>query len=302
MRHWWERMWLVPGTALDLAAARVVIAAHALWVLLSHWPASMASLPAEFYATVSLSAKLRYLLFPPEPVLGNAMQWLAIAALACAIIGVAPRIACFVAGIALYHVAPLETFFWTPNPYERGFTITVLAMITLAVTPSGDALTLWPRRAAGRDALDYGWPLRLVQFYLASVYLVAGIAKLRRVGLHWIVPENQRRWLLVFSQEEQVANFTALATWIASHQVLLWSMGIMAIVVDLGFVIAVFSRRSRWLVLPVTVAGHIGILFALNIFFINLPQLLVFVPWTGLRERFRGARREVETREAAAPA
>ena len=59
-----------------------------------------------------------------------------------------------------------------------------------------------------------------------------------------------------------------------------------AVAVDLGFVLAVFWKRSRIVVVPMAFAGHMAILFALNIFFINIPQLLVFVDWSWLKQRF----------------
>lgn len=282
----WERLWFVPESPLNLAAARVIFAAHALWLLLSRDLAATSALPAPFWSLVPRTSLLRYLIFPGHPGLERGLVWLTIATLTCALLGLAPRVACFASGILLYHIAPLETIFWSTNPYERDFSIAILAFITLAAAPCGDALTPSRRAAPPRDPADYGWALRLCQFYVASVYLIAGIAKLRRVGVVWIAPENQRRWLLVFNQEEQVRMFHSIGPWLADHRPSLWAMGIGAMVIDLGFVLCVFVPRLRKLFVPAAVLGHVGIALALNIFFINVPQLLVFVNWTWLRERF----------------
>jgi hypothetical protein len=64
-------------------------------------------------------------------------------------------------------------------------------------------------------------------------------------------------------------------------------------------VIAVFSKRSRWVILPVTVAGHIAILLTMNIFFINLPQLLIFLPWSAIAARFSRAPRDLTASQPA---
>lgn len=80
--------------------------------------------------------------------------------------------------------------------------------------------------------------------------------------------------------------FHSIGPWLADHRPSLWAMGIGAMVIDLGFVLCVFVPRLRKLFVPAAVLGHVGIALALNIFFINVPQLLVFVNWTWLRERF----------------
>src|SRR5687768_2476084 len=99
--------------------------------------------------------------------------------------------------------------------------------------------------------------------------------------------ENQRRWLLAFNQDPQVSVFNSLGPWIAAHPALCWAMGIGAMLIDLGFVAAVFWKRSRVAIVAFALAGHAAILFALNIFFINIPQLLVFVDWEAVGARWR---------------
>ena len=283
MRKLWERLWFVQESAVNLAAARIIFSLHAIWVLLSHDIAAHSALPAEFWTTTRRIDSWRYLIFPGHVGLEHAIEYVTIALLFAAAIGLAPRLSCFFSGLLLFHLAPLETLFWSPNPYERGLTIDLLVLLTLAVAPCGDALSLTKPRRTSPD--DYGWSLRLVQFHLATIYLLAGLSKLRRVGFHWIDAENQRRWLLVFNQEPQVHVFRSAGPFIASHPTLCWTMGITALLLDLGFVVAVFSKRSRWVIVPLAAAGHLGILFAMNIFFINLPQLLVFVDWHRMRRK-----------------
>jgi len=76
---------------------------------------------------------------------------LTLAALLAAMLGIFARVSCFLAGLLLYRLAPLETIIWTVSPYARGLTISVLALLVLArrlqPTPLGIVqLALVPER------------------------------------------------------------------------------------------------------------------------------------------------------------
>jgi hypothetical protein len=285
----WNDFWLSPEAPLNLAAARVIFAAHALWMLLSRDLAALSGLPSEFYAGVTSSARWRFLLWPGHAGLESILQAAAMLALLLAILGLWPRACCLAAGLLLYHLAPLETLFWTPSPYERGFTIAVPALVALGVSRCGDALAL--RRAPGPPAepWEYGWALRLAQLLLCQIYLFAGYAKLYRVGWSWVSSDNLAAWLLVFNQQDQIAVFHRLGPWLAERPALCLAAAALALLLDFGFVVVLFSRRARALVLPVALLAHLGILLGMNIAFLNLPQLLIFVDWGALPRRLRQA-------------
>jgi len=111
-----------------------------------------------------------------------------------------------------------------------------------------------------------------------------------RVGLEWASAENLRGWLLVFNQQDQIAVFTTLGRWIADRPVLCALVAVGALGLNLVFPLALFSRRARpWLV-ATAVAFHTGVLFAMNIAFLNLPQLLIFADWSALGRRLSWVR------------
>src|SRR5262249_17846401 len=121
-----------------------------------------------------------------------------------------------------------------------------------------------------------------VQLFLCQVYLFAGYAKLYRVGPGWVSAENLRAWLLVFNQQDQVAVFHSLGPWIAERPALCLASAVLALALDLGFIVVLFSRAARRLVLPLALVAHLAILLGMNIAFLNVPQLLVFVDWAWL--------------------
>jgi hypothetical protein len=283
----WDGFWFAPESPRNLAAARVVFAAHALWILLSRDLAALSALPPELFSGVAASARWRFLLWPGHVGLESILQAATVLALLGAIFGFRPRACCLASGLLLYHLAPLETLMWTPSPYERGFTISVPALTTLGVSRCGDALALGGRGNPPVDSWEYGWPLRLVQLFLCQVYLFAGYSKLYRVGWSWISAENLRAWLLVFNQQDQIAVFRSLGPWLAERPFLCLAAAALALVLELGFILVLFWKRSRTWFVPLMVLAHLGILLSMNIAFLNVPQLLVFVDWEALRSRWR---------------
>jgi hypothetical protein len=284
----WDGFWFAEETARNLAAARVVVAAQALWLVLSRDHAAISGLPPEFWSQVPTSARLRFLLFAGHSDLERGLHWIAVLALAAALLGVWARTACFVAGILLYHLAPLESIIWTPAPYVRGLTLAVLALLVLSFAPCGDALGVWRRGRGDRPPLrgwTYGWPLRLIQLFVCEVYLFSGYAKLHASGWRWASADNIRNWLLYASQDESMAVFRSLGPWIAERPLLCQLVGAAALALELGFVTALFWKRSRRWLVPLALLFHVGILFSMNLTFPSLPLLLVFVDWDALRAR-----------------
>lgn len=287
----WERVFFAPAPALNLAAARVLFSVHALWVLLSRDLPAMSSLPPEFWVHVTRAEQWRFLIFPGNAGIEYVLQFAAAVALVGAALGVRPRLCCFAAALLLYHLAPLETIYWTASPYQRGFTINVLALFTLSISPCGDALSV-VRPAVREWSPDYRWPLAMIQVFLAQTYIFSGYAKLHRVGIQWLDPENLRHWFLLFSQQDQVIRsgevFRILGPLVAEHWVLCLVAATYGVVVNLLFVSTIFSSRARWFFVPDAVFFHMLVLLTLSIFWINTPQLLVFVNWRWLADRLHG--------------
>lgn len=285
LRALWNRAFFSPEPALNLACARVIIAAHALWVLLSRDLPANAALPAEFWLGVDRTELWRYFIFPGHPDLEYGLQAVAVVALSLATLGIVPRLACFGSALLLYHLALLETIYWTPNPYQRGFTVSVLALFTLSFSRCGDALRLGGSPPTVPSA-TYCWPLRMVQLYLAQAYFFSGTSKLSRVGVQWLDPENLRQWFLLFAEQDQVRRlswvFNVVGPWIAEYWLLCLVAGLYGVVANLCFISVPFSRYARRLLVPDAILFHIMVLLSLNIFWINTPQLLIYVNWQWL--------------------
>jgi hypothetical protein len=284
----WSRFWFAPAAPESLACIRILVAAHALWLLRSRDFASAAGLPG-YWVGVPTSLRWRYLLFPGHTGFEHMLQATATVAVLAALLGVFARPACFIAGVLLYHLAPLEVILWSPAPTARGLTLSPLLLLLLAAAPSGDAWAIWPRAAGRAPSGEYGWARRLTWLLVAEVYLFAAIAKLTQSGLAWSSADNLRRWLLLFSLSPHRPWHT-LGRWIADRPALCLAIGIATVVFEWTFVLAVFSRRARRVLVPAGLILQTGILLAMNIQVGETWLILTFVDWPSLIGQVRGWR------------
>lgn len=281
----WRRLWFAPDSARNLAFVRVVVAAHALWVVLSRDYAAVSGLP-ELWATVPDTLRWRYLLFEGHAGLERALQYAVVAALVAALLGVYPRVACLAAGLLLYHLTPLETIIWSPTSYGRGLGLAPILLVLLACVRSGDALRLWPRgpTEAAAGSWEYGWPRRLTFLLVAQIYLFSAWAKLTVAGPAWSGAENIRRWLLLYGLDERW-RFHAAALWIAEHPGLCLALGIGTVVFEWSFVLAVFSRAARRVLVPAALLFQVGILVTMSIHVGETWLVVVFLEFDWVLRR-----------------
>jgi hypothetical protein len=180
--------------------------------------------------------------------------------------------------------------FFTTSPWVKGFTISTLALATLGFAPCADAWALGRARPAASPSWQYGWPLRLLQVFLAQVYFFAGYAKLFKTGLSWVSVDSVQRYILQYEQNDQIAVFHRVGVFIADRPALCLAAAVLALAVDFGTIGLVFWRRARPFALPFLAGWHLLVLLSFNIAFLEAWQLLVFVDWDRLLPRV-GSRR-----------
>lgn len=287
----WVRFWFQPESATNLAAARVLVALQALWILLSRDYAALSNVPSVFWGGVPTALRWRFLVSPGHGALEGALQAGAGVALLGVLVGVAPRFSALLAALLLYHLAPLEALLWTGAPAARGLTLAPTALLILAVAPSGDALAFWPRpRPRPFRSSRYGWALRLIQLLVVEIYLFSAIGKLERTGLDWGSAEHIRLWLLYFNQDGQSVVFGRLGPWLAQHPWLCGAIGGGTVLLEWLMPLALFWRPSRLVLVPLALAFHVGVLLAMNIHVPEAWLVLVLVDWSALSSSWRRRR------------
>jgi hypothetical protein len=277
LRDTWNRFWFAPDAARNLAIARVLAAGTALWVLLSRERAAVSGIGTPFWAAVEPSTRWRFLLFPGHAGLERALVIVTAILLCGALFGIGARACAFAAGLLLYHIAPLESIIWTASPVARGLTLPTLALLVCGMTPSADA-TVFGRGPSERS-WRYGWPLRLLQLWLAGVYVISALGKLRVSGLAWTSASNLSHWFRLATQNPLVAVHTLLGTWMAAHPLLTGAAGIGTLAFEWGMILAVVSKPWRPWLAGAALLFHLGIYLTMNITLNSWPLLLVFFDW-----------------------
>ena len=287
----WNRFFFSPGSAFNLAITRIVVCLTSLWIILSRDLPATSGFPSVFWTHVSRPSQWRYLLFPGHESLERGLQALAIIALLLLSVGLWTRLNAVVAAVLLYHLAPLETIYWNPNPYLRGFTIPVLSLVVLSVSPCGDAFSLASssRKTSKAEAWEYSWAVRLVQIEICFIYFFSGYSKLLDVGLAWLHPATLRAWLLALNQVQETRVFHTLGPWLAEHPWLCFLMAAGSLLLELSFPLALFNRTIRRILLTSAFAMHIGIMLAFNITILFLPFFAAFIDWEKISQRWNNS-------------
>jgi hypothetical protein len=269
----WDGFWFHPAGPVTALAARVVIAAHALWIVLSRLDLpTLARWPPELWAGVPEVLRVRYGIVPAiEPY----AFILLLVALAVALVGPFARLGCFLSAVLLYHFAPFEELLTTTTgPYLHGLTLSVLGLAVLA----------FAREPAPDDAPSshFRWPVALLRLLLALPYLFAGFAKLRFVGLDWASAENIQAMARVFMTFESAPPWAGAVVASAGAA---GALGAFLLFVDLAFVAAALSRRAAAVLVPLAVVAHVLQLQVFGVAALSAPLLLVFVDGDAVRAR-----------------
>jgi hypothetical protein len=274
----WNDFWFRPEERINLVAARVIVAINALWILLSRPQLpDLFRWPSGFWSHVDLATKHRYLIFP----IGATGEWIAfvalLLALAAAVFGFARRTSCFVAGVLIYHFAPLEDIFSADAPYFRGLGVPALALLILAFADDPKS----PRSP------EYRWPLKLIQLLFAFTYFFSGIAKLFVPGIRtWI---SSQHFLLIVTGRSSPDAFTPWSSFFVEHPSLAPIAAIGVLALDLLLITMVFIPRAAWVFVPSALLMHLLAPRIIGVVFLNAPLLLLFIDWSSLRIQFRHA-------------
>jgi hypothetical protein len=265
-----EGVWLGPASPRGVLAVRTLLAAQALWILLSRPDLpSLVEWPADFWESIDPWLARRYGIIGLPPVIERTLFVLLYASLAATLVGLVPRVSCLASGLLLYHFAPFEEILaGLPHTAFGGLTVPTLGLLILSFAPPIG----WRDR---EPSPEHRWPVVLIQAVFAFTYFSAGLGKLRFAGLDWFTADNIRAWAVVNHPLTDAPG----ALWLASSPVACWAAALGTLVLELGFPLAVVSRSAARILVPLGAAFHLGIYLTLGYAFLSLPLLLVYVDW-----------------------
>lgn len=309
--------WVPPATAEALGATRAWVAAILLGSVLWEDLPSSAALPrgmldVDHHWLVGLLHSFpvgfdRFLASAPALL---AYQWLTGVLLALALLGLFTRWTVPAGALAyLLFASIFRAYAWS---YHTGV-IPLYALLLLAFTPCGDALSLDRRLRLRRGAaveparvprMRYGAGRFLVWMAVAIPYTLAGLSKLRNTGFGWWRGEHMKQMVVATVVEPMHFDFRLTDAMLAWPTWVFGVLGLASLVGEVTFVLVLAGALARRL-LPLVMAGmHVGILLMQNILFPDLIAIqAVFYDWAPLRDRLAAAwGRARTTAEAAARA
>ena len=274
-----KRHFLVAGSPIDLAVVRMVFFASVLPLAYSATPRQMAGLPDELI-TMPSGASWIYRLVPPSEALARGGAIVMAVTAVAAMIGWRARPAAAIWAVTATWVLGIPSLF---GKVDHGNHLVWFAFL-LAGSPCADVLSLGALRRGARSLtpqVRYGLPIRIWWLVLGFIYLFPGLGKVADQGLAWASPGNLRP--IIHGQWAAVPGYEPIAR-IDNWPAVLVAMGLVTIIFELGFVVAVFSR-FRLLALAAGVAFHLGTYVMLDISFSSLLVAYVALGAVGRRGR-----------------
>lgn len=283
----WHRFWFAPAAPWRLGLCRAVFFASFYVLYLARIDLRWYALfpegffrPRSFFAWLSLS-----------PAGGETLHWLVTGfelAVLLAAVGLLTRVATAASfGLGLYVIGLQFNYGYL----HWAHAIVPIVMGVLALAACGDALSLdalirkrttgWVPRAGG----PYRWPIQLVRVIFVTVFLAAGLSKLRAAGLTWVTSDTLRNYLLenqyVFRADAVTAWSRPLVDWLVLHPNLCRLLAGMTLGLELGAPAALISRQARRLLIPALFLFQVGnaLLLYQDFFFAYLGLYAFWVPW-----------------------
>lgn len=280
----WEWMWFEPESPRAWRACRVVLAAQALWVLLSRPDIpDLVTWPSAFFPSRTHLEFLRYGITRGHDAIEWTLYLLLHLTLIMVAFGILPRLTAAVSGLLLYHFAPFEEIIvGMPHTHFGGLTVPTFGLLVLAFADAP------PRRSTARSP-EYRWPVALIQLFFAFTYLFAFFGKLRYSGIRWFTGETMRG----FALGNWGITHAVLGRYVADRPLLCWAIALGTLAFESTFWICVFWPAARRAYLPLAILFHLGIVLVLNINFPSAPMLLLFLNWDWAAEQFRQGRERI---------
>ena len=260
----WDTFWFAPAAPWPLGLCRAGFLGSFYVLFLTRIDLRWYALfPPEFYQPRSFFAWLSM----PMPS-WEVMGWLVTAfeiSVILAAVGLLTRLATLAAFVLGLYVLGLQ---FNYGYLHWAHAIVPIVMGILALSPCGDALSLdallrsFTRGKAADTGGQYRWPIQLVRLVFVTVFLAAGLAKLRQSGLEWVLSDTLRNYFLenqyVFRSEGAAAWSHVLADWLIAHPGLCKGLAIGVLVVELSTPAALFSRRARQWLIPLLFLFQVG--------------------------------------------
>ena len=272
-----DQRFMEPAPARRLATLRILVSAYGtvFLVVRSSYLFDISGLTAARFEPVGLLGGLG------EPLPVSLVQWAVAFAVACgcaSTVGWRYRITGPLFALSFLLITTYENS-WQHVAHTEN--LVALHLAVLAIAPAAHALSLDDRRSprAGTE-LDarYGWPVRLMSLITVLTYVVAGIAKQRNGGLHWITGDVLRNQVANDNLRKIVLGdtYSPLGARLVAHAWLFPPMALATMFIELGAPLALLRGRIRTFMVASMWLFHAAILSVMAILFLYPLTLVAY--------------------------
>lgn len=288
----WSTYWFKPTPLVDLAIVRIVAVGAQLGLLLFfnslNYQYDYASLPDEMYRPIPL---LQLYIWPfgldYRPSY-EVIQFVWVATVTTGIlawIGLRTNVA-----LVLFTIgsAFLQSHQWSYGDIHNPPAVMMIGLGALSLAPSGRVLSVDALRSRTESAAEpwfartspfARWPLLLISWFFAFMYLSAGTSKLIASGFQWAYGDTLAYYLI----SDGMRNHIQSALWLSGFHGLMSVASWTALLFELTFGLALVVRKLRWIYVCVGFSFHVGVFILMRApFFECMALYSVFVPWSAL--------------------
>jgi hypothetical protein len=275
------------STALNLAVARVAVAATLLWQIRLH----------DILVTTSLDPALRVpfriwgglalrLIAPPAGM--KAIYAIFLVSGLLMLIGLFGRVASAVTAIGAVY---LISFLFLYGKVDHIYHHLIFFCVVCALFPSTDTLSLDAVLAAWREAdggrlrrsqpsLGYGYALRSMWVFVGLAYYFPGLWKFSRAWLYWLSGKTLHDNI---ARAGEFLPWTPVQLWLFRRPLLMSVSSALVVLFELGFIFAILFPRLRPFAGLLGLAFHNATYLFLGIQFISLQSCyVIFFDWTAI--------------------
>ncbi len=297
----WVRFWFAPSSPANLGLSRVMFFGGMLAMYAREDFSAWGSVSDAFWLPIPLFTALH--LEPLAPQALSALHAIWILALALSAIGLVAGAGMAVSFLLGGYLLGLPHNFGQTYHFDA---LLVIAMGILACSRAGDAWSVdaWLKgRSDVQPSGEYTWPVRAIWVAMSLVFFAAGLAKLRYGGLEWIASNNMSILLTrAFYHASDADPLTRAGLAIARRHWLSSALAAATVAIELGFPLALVSRRARMLFVPAAFCMLVGIRVLMGPTFGGFLLATVFwIPWERIAVRV-DLRRSVRRSAPASPA
>lgn len=202
--------------------------------------------------------------------------------LALAMIGLGTRFTVPIAAtLAFVHGGMLREY----SHLFHTFLAPMYIALAMSFMPCADGFSLssrWSSKRFGNE-VTYGWSRYLCWVIVAGAYCCAGLSKIGNGGIWWWHGANLKRHVMMDAMNPMWFHWGNEETLVAIP-IAIYSLGaIIALVAEAFYPVVLVTRWGRYVIPPMAVCMHLGIMMAQGILFVDLILIhAIMYDWTPL--------------------